>query len=105
MLNDSTGCIYGIVGVGAESNCLKHDFQLSNVAETEEERRKMSTAGISDKDTSRKKNGFVTAIKLGTNKFFVAATKKIAAASKRFVDRTKHFIVVTKCFCYPYFNK
>jgi len=51
------------------------------------------------------KNGFVTAIKLGTtNKIFVAATKNFAAATKRFVDRTKHF-VVTKCFCYPYFNK
>jgi len=45
------------------------------------------------------KNGFVTATKLGTtNKIFVAATK-------RFVDRTKHFVLVTKCFCYPYFNK
>jgi len=53
-----------------------------------------------------RKNGFVTATKLGTtNKFFVAATKKFAAATKRFVDRTKHFVVVTKCFCYPYFNK
>jgi len=51
------------------------------------------------------KNGFVTATKLGTtNKFFVAATKNFAAATKRFVDRTKH-CVVTKCFCYPYFNK
>jgi len=36
--------------------------------------------------------------------FFVASTKNIAAATKRFVDRTKHF-VVTKYFCYPYFNK
>jgi len=52
------------------------------------------------------KNGFVTATKLGTtNKFFVAATKNFAAATKRFFDRTKHFVVVTKCFCYPYFNK
>jgi len=51
------------------------------------------------------KRGFVTATKLGTtNKFFVAATKNLAAATKRFVDRTKHF-VVTKYFCYPYFNK
>jgi len=51
------------------------------------------------------KNGFVTATKLGTtNKFFVAATKNFAAATKRFVDRTKH-LVVTKYFCYPYFNK
>jgi len=34
-----------------------------------------------------KKNGFVTAAKLGTtNKIFVAATKKFAAATKRFVD-------------------
>jgi len=42
--------------------------------------------------------------KLGTtNKFFVAASKNFAAATKRFVDRTKHF-VVTKYFCYPYFN-
>jgi len=51
------------------------------------------------------KKGFVTATKLGTtNKFFVAATKIFAASTKRFVDRTKHF-VVTKYFCYPYFNK
>ena len=55
---------------------------------------------------SRKKNGFVTATKLGkTNKFFVAATKNFAAATKRFVDRTKRFVAITKCFCYPYFNK
>jgi len=53
-----------------------------------------------------KKNGFVTATKLGTtDKIFVDATKTFAAATKRFVDRTKHFAVVTKCFCYPYFNK
>jgi len=46
-----------------------------------------------------KKNGFVTAAKLGTtNKFFVAATKSLAAATKRFVDRTKYFVVVTKYF-------
>jgi len=52
-----------------------------------------------------RKNGFVTATKLGTtNKILVAATKNFAAATKRFVDRTKHF-VVTKKFCYPYFNK
>jgi len=55
---------------------------------------------------TRKKNGFVTATKLGTtNKFFVAATKNFAAATKRFVDRNKHFVVVTKYSCYPYFNK
>jgi len=53
------------------------------------------------------KNGFVTATKLGTtNEIFVAATKNFAAATKqRFVDRTKHSVVVTKYFCYPYFNK
>jgi len=52
------------------------------------------------------KNGFVTAAKLGTtNKIFVAATKNFAAGTKRFVDRTKYSVVVTKCFCYPYFNK
>jgi len=52
---------------------------------------------------SREKNGFVTATKLGTtNKIFVAATKNFAAATKR---RTKHFVVLTKYFCYPYFNK
>ena len=52
------------------------------------------------------KNGFVTATKLGTtNKFFVATTKNFAAASKRSGDRTKHFVVVTKYFCYPYFNE
>ena len=50
-------------------------------------------------------NGFVTATKLGTtNGFFVASTKNFAA-TKRFVDRTKHFVIVTKYFCYPYFNK
>jgi len=55
---------------------------------------------------SRKKNGFVTATKLGTKHiFFVAATKNFAAASKRFVDRTKHFVVLTKYLCYPFFNK
>jgi len=53
-----------------------------------------------------KKNGFVTATKLGTsNKIFAAATKNFAAVTKRFVDRTKHFGVVTKYFCYPYFTK
>jgi len=56
------------------------------------------------------KNGFVTATKLGatklgtTNEFFVASTKNFAAATKRFFDRPKHF-VVTKYFCYLYFNK
>jgi len=56
--------------------------------------------------SARKKNGFVTATKLGTkNEFFVASTKNFAAANKRFVDRTKHFVVVTKYFYYPYFNK
>jgi len=55
---------------------------------------------------TRKKNGFATPSKLGTtNKFFVDATKNFAAATKRFVDRTEYFVVVTKCFCYPYFNK
>jgi len=49
------------------------------------------------------KNGFVTS-KLGTtNEFFVASTKTFAATTERFVGRTKHF-VVTKYFCYPYFN-
>jgi len=51
------------------------------------------------------KNGFVTATKIGTNKFFVPSTKNFAAATKRFVDRTKHFVVVTKYFCYRYFNE
>jgi len=55
--------------------------------------------------STRKKNDFVTATKLGTtNKFFVASTKNFAAATKRFVGRTKHFVFVTKYFCYPYFN-
>jgi len=46
-----------------------------------------------------KKNGFVTATKLGTtNEFFVASTKNFAVQTKRFVDRTKHFVVVTKIF-------
>jgi len=61
---------------------------------------------ILEKIPSRKKNGFVTATKLGTtNEFFVASTKNFAAATKRFVDITKHFVVVTKYYCYPYFNK
>jgi len=52
------------------------------------------------------KNGFVTATKLGTtNEFFVASTKNFAAVTERFVDRIKPFVVVTKYFCYPYFNK
>jgi len=52
------------------------------------------------------KNGFVTATKLGTTKkIFVAATQNFAAATERFVDRATHFVVVTKYFCYPYFNK
>ena len=51
------------------------------------------------------KNGFVTATKLGTtNNCFAAATKNFAAATKRFGNIIKHF-VVTKYFCYPYFNK
>jgi len=53
-----------------------------------------------------RKNGFVTATKLGTtDKIFVAATKNFATATKRFVDRTKYFVVEAKCFSYPYFNK
>jgi len=55
--------------------------------------------------SSTEKNGFVTATKLGTTYFFFAATKNFATATKRLVDRTKHLVVVTKCFCYPYFNK
>jgi len=55
--------------------------------------------------TSHGKNGFVTAAKLGTTyKYLVAATKNFVAATKRFVDRTKHTVVVTKYFCYPFFN-
>jgi len=61
---------------------------------------------MSSSDLHGKKNGFVTATKLGTtNKIFVAVTKNFAAATKCFAGRTKHFVVVTKCFCYPYFNK
>jgi len=52
-----------------------------------------------------KKNGFVTATKLGTAIFLVAATKDFAAASKPFVDRARHFVIVTKYFCHLYFNK
>jgi len=44
------------------------------------------------------KNGFVTATKLGTNKFFVAATKNFAVATKRFVDKTKKFCCCNKIF-------
>jgi len=37
--------------------------------------------------TASRKNGLVSATKLGTtNNFFVAATKNFAAATKRFVD-------------------
>jgi len=36
---------------------------------------------------------------------FLLPQQKFGAATKRFVDRTKHFVVVTKYFCYPYFNK
>jgi len=49
--------------------------------------------------TISRKNGFVTETKLGTT------NKIIVAATENFVDRTKHFVVVTKYFCYPYFNK
>jgi len=50
-----------------------------------------------------RKNGFVTATKLGTtDKIFVAANKIFAATTNRLVGR--HFVVVTKCF-YIYFNK
>jgi len=55
--------------------------------------------------TAHGKNGFVTATKVGTNKFFVAAAKNFVAATELFVDRTKRFVVVTKYFCHPYFNK
>ena len=49
--------------------------------------------------STREKNVFVTATKLGTtNTFFVPATKNFAAATKRFDDRTKHFVVVTIFF-------
>jgi len=42
-----------------------------------------------------RKNGFVTAAKLGTtNGYFVASTKNFAAATKRFVGRTKYFVAV-----------
>jgi len=52
------------------------------------------------------KNGFVAATKLGTtNNFFVAASKNFAAATKPVVGRTKRFVVLTKYFCYLYFNK
>jgi len=51
---------------------------------------------------TRKKNGFVSAAKLGkANIVLVAATQNFAAATKRFVDRTKHFVVVTKYFFIP----
>jgi len=56
--------------------------------------------------TTHGKNGFVTATKSGTTNyfFFVSATKHFAAATKRFVEITKH-VVVTKYYCYPYFNR
>jgi len=54
---------------------------------------------LTPRNAPRRKNGFITATKLGTtDKIFVAVTK-------RFVDGTKHFVVVTKCFCYPDFKK
>jgi len=44
-----------------------------------------------------RKNGFVTATKLGTTtKIFVAPTKNFAAATKRFFNRTEQFVVLTK---------
>jgi len=60
---------------------------------------------IHPQPSSRKKKGFVTDTKLGTNNFFVAANKNFAAATKRFVDRIKHLVVVSKYVCYPYFDK
>jgi len=48
-----------------------------------------------------KKNGFVTATKLGTIIFVVAATKNFAATTKRFVGRNKHFVVVTNYVAIP----
>jgi len=54
-----------------------------------------------------KKIGFVTATKLGTtnNFFLLLQPKNFAAATQRFVDRIKHSVVVTRYFCYSYFNK
>jgi len=66
----------------------------------------LGESSSTNRKAARKKNGFVTATKLGTtNKIFVAATKNFAAATKRFVDRAKHFVDVAKYFCYPYLNK
>jgi len=53
-----------------------------------------------------RKKWFCYGNKIGTtDKIFVTATKNFATATKRFVDKTKHLVVVTKFFCYPYFNK
>jgi len=83
------GFLYGIAQM-CEPNTQKNYF--------------VTVTNICDTDNTEK-NGFVTATILGTtNEFFVASTKNFAAATKRFVDRTKNF-VVTKYFCYPYFNK
>jgi len=67
---------------------------------------KLSLFTVKVEVSCTEKNDFVTATKLGTtNNFFGAATKNFAAATNRFVDRNKHLVVVTKYFCYPYFNK
>jgi len=52
------------------------------------------------------KNGFVTATKLGTTdkKFMLLQPKTLLQQPKILLTELNIF-VVTKCFCYPYFNK
>jgi len=53
---------------------------------------KLPSSPVLSSYLNTKKNGFVTATKLGTtNKIFVAATKHFAATTKYFVDVTKYF--------------
>jgi len=54
---------------------------------------------------SHGKNDFVKATKLGTTNEFLLLQPKILLQQPIFFGRTKHFVVVTKYFCYPYFNK
>jgi len=77
---------------------------------TEKVRRKrdlnlsLITCGTSFRDLNRKK-WFCYSNKIRDNKWFLLLLQPKIAATKRIVDRTKYFVVVTKYFCYPYFNK
>jgi len=55
--------------------------------------------------SSQKKIGFLTPTKLGTTSEFFVASTDFFCNNQRLCWWTKHFVVVTKYFCYPYFNK